>query len=138
MKDSTKSLRVGYFNFARDISLLVWFSGYQTLLLHAANKGKYRERWSNTLMILAELVAADLPAPPDHELLVGADVVDEEVHETQLLAEAHQHGEPAGMQGHAVGLFGELSPQVQGTAEGWGGDRCACHRSVVGAILKYF
>ena len=67
--------------------------------------------------------SAHLSAAPDHELLIRAYVVDEQAHEPQLLAEAHQHGEPAGVQGHAVGLLGELAPEVQGAVwcVGWGG-----------------
>lgn len=53
-------------------------------------------------------IPAHLSTAPDGELLECADVVYQEVHETQFVAEADQNVQAAGMQGDAVGLFGKL------------------------------
>lgn len=62
------------------------------------------------------LLSIYLFASSDQELLERSDVIDEQVHESELLAEAHQHKEASGMQGNAVGLLLELLVKVQTTA----------------------
>lgn len=43
-----------------------------------------------------------LSAAAHGELLEGADVIDEQVHEAELVGEAHQDEEAGRVQGHAV------------------------------------
>lgn len=41
-------------------------------------------------------------AASNHELFEGSDVIDEKIHEPELLTEAHQYEEASGVQGNAV------------------------------------
>ena len=54
-----------------------------------------------------------LSASPDGELLECADVVNEEIHETQLVTEAHEDVEARRVQGDTVRLLRKLTVQLQ-------------------------
>jgi len=60
---------------------------------------------------------AALSTAADTDLFEHADVIDEDVEQSQFLTEAHQYKETAGVECHAVGLFLELLPHIQGPGQ---------------------
>lgn len=59
---------------------------------------------------------AYLLAATNGELFEGSNIVDEKVHETQLVTEAHKNEVTQGMQSYAVGLLCKLLIELQLTA----------------------
>ena len=59
-----------------------------------------------------------LSASSDDKLLEWSDIINEQIHESELLAEADQNEESTGMDGNAIGLLLKLLVKVQGTRQG--------------------
>ena len=60
---------------------------------------------------------ATLSTATDTDLFEHTDVIDEDVEQSQFLTEAHQYKETTGVECHAVGLFLELLPHIQGPGQ---------------------
>lgn len=60
---------------------------------------------------------ATLSTAADTDLLEHTDVINEDVEQPQFLTETHQYKEAAGVECHAVGLFLELLPHIQGAGQ---------------------
>ena len=58
-------------------------------------------------------MSAYLSTATDHELSEWSNVIDEYIHQTQLLTESNQHKQTTGMKGNTVRLFLELLTQVK-------------------------
>ena len=65
----------------------------------------------NTEKSFCNLVCPYLLAATDGELLEGSDVVDEEIHETQFVAEAHEDIKAGWVECNAVRLLRKLLVQ---------------------------
>ena len=68
---------------------------------------------------VATIAEGTLPASSYHHLLERSDVVDEKVHQSQLLAKSHQCIQPTWMKSNAIGLLLELLVQLQRAKGGW-------------------
>ena len=66
---------------------------------------------------LSSCAKATLLTAANTDLFEHTDVIDEDVEQSHFLTEAHQYKETTGVECHAVGLFLELLPHIQGPGQ---------------------